>query len=247
MKIEYPSQRKIAEQIKIITKKGLVKKRSFFYYLRDIFHSVGLRVIFHGMADAVFIAMTAVLGIAVISAGIIEQHMNEIYAVSFIASPITYMLLCFFTLWKEKMSGTYEVKMACKYTVYHLTAFRMFLFSLLSMVINTCGICILCLFGGGLDFWRLFGISVCSLFLFSVILLYGLLHRGGLVVTLAVSFMWIAGNIFVSTVFREIYDRALLAAPPIIHIFVTVALMAAYGSELTKLLFGQKEGRAFLC
>lgn len=245
MNIEYPTREEIEVQIAQITARGLRKRHSLFYYISDIYRNAGLRMIFHGVTDVVFIALMAAAGIA---AGFIASVFSGIYsdpqfhAALFTASPVVYILLCLLSFWKETLSGTYDLKMSCKYTVYHLSALRMLVFSCLSIIFNLCVVGVLCFLFQGLNFWKLFFISAASLFLFSVLLLFGLLNRDGRASTLIISGLWIAGSLTAFACFGHAYEEFLQTMPLMVHIFVAAILIVCYGAEMARLLFRQKEG-----
>lgn len=77
MNIEYPTREEIEVQIAQITARGLRKRHSLFYYISDIYRNAGLRMIFHGVTDVVFIALMAAAGIA---AGFIASVFSGIYS-----------------------------------------------------------------------------------------------------------------------------------------------------------------------
>ncbi len=241
MKIEYPTPEEQNAAVSSILKHGL-QRRPLFAELRDMRRSLGLRVIFQNQGDVLFVSALAVFCTAyglLCSTGSIAEH-GKLYGVLFAASPTLYILLCLLGFWKEKLSTAYDLKRTCKYTVCHLTVFRMLTFSCANIVVNlaTAGVC--CLVGVGEDFWRMFMVSASGLFLLSVLLLYSLLP-GGLLAPTLVAAAWIPGNVLCDTFCGEAYGRFLREVPLPLHCVVTVVLACLYVSGLKQLLLRKKE------
>lgn len=241
MKIEYPSAQEQREAVCRITERGLAR-RSLFRDFRDLYRGLGLRAIFHDQGDVLFVSALAVFCAASL---LLQTHIStwqrrDFYRVLFIASPTLYLLLSLLGLWKEKLSAVFDLKMTCRYTVCHLTAFRMLTFSCASIVFNlaTAGLC--CLLGICPDFWRMFMVSASGLFLFATALLYSLLPGGLLAPTLAAA-AWVPVNLACSTLWKTAYYRFLLAVPLPLHLAVTAALVFLYVSGLKQLFLRKKE------
>lgn len=241
MKIEYPTLEEQTAAVTSILKHGM-QRRSLFAELREMRRSLGLRVIFHNQGDVLFVSALTVFCTAyglLCSTDSIAEH-GELYGVLFTASPTLYILLCLLGFWKEKLSTAYDLKRTCKYTVCHLTVFRMLTFSCANIVVNlaTAGVC--CFVGTGQDFWRMFMVSASGLFLLSVLLLYSLLP-GGLLAPTLVAAAWVPANTICSSFCGDAYDRFLREVPLPLHFVVTAILACLYVSGLKQLLLRKKE------
>jgi hypothetical protein len=244
MKIEYPTAEEQRAAIRKITKTGMAHRRPLLADFPEMYRSLGFRVIFHDMADVVFLS---VLASACILYAVLENlklgspHNGRLYTAMFTMAPTLYLLLCLLGFWKEKMSDTYDVKMSCKYTVCHLTAFRMLIFSCACILVNLAvvGLC----FAAGIvpDFWQAFLITASSLFLFSVLLLTSLFHGRGLAAPTMTAAAWVPANVLVDALFSNGYERFLQTMPLCLHIAVTAALACLYCAGLKRLTLQQKE------
>ncbi len=244
MKIDYPSPEERRATIRKITREGMADRRSLFSDFREMYRNLGLRVIFYDMADVFFIAA---LVTAFVLCGLAENfrylagQRNNFYAKLFAVSPTLYLLLCLLGFWKEKLSDTYDVKMSCKYTVCHLTAFRMLAFSCAGILVNLAAVGIFCTAGGVPDFWQVFLVSTSSLFLFSVLLLWSLFRAGGLAAPTFAAAAWFPANLLLEYLFPSGYGRFLVEMPLYLHLAVTVALACFYFAGLKRLISQQKE------
>lgn len=230
--------------IRRITKMGMAHRNSFAADFIEMYRNLGLRVLFHDMADVIFISVMAsafVLGCVLQNFGFRENHLGEIYTTVFTMAPTLYLLLCLLGFWKEKLSNTYDVKMSCKYTVCHLTAFRMLIFSCACILVNFAMVGLLFFAGLLPDFWQAFLITASSLFLFSILLLWSLFRKGGLAVSTIMAAAWVPTNIIMHSFFSSGYEHFLLKMPLCLHIAVIVALVCLYCSGLKRLTLQQKE------
>lgn len=246
MKIEYPTPQEQHDSIERIVKYGL-PQRSAFAELREMFRSLGPRVIFYGQGDVMFIAAMAVAFIAyylvqlACQPGIGKVAPEYLYSFLFTVSPTMYLLLCLLGFWKEKLSTVYDIKMTCKYTVCHLAVFRMLAFSCANIVVNmlTAGLC--CLLHLESNFWRMFMVSASGLFLLSVLLIYSLLFGRGIIPPTVVSVVWVPANLLCNALAKDTYWHFLRVVPLPLHIAVTAALACLYIFGLKRLFLRKKE------
>jgi hypothetical protein len=125
--------------------------------------------------------------------------------------------------------------MTCKYNVYQLAAFRMFMFSIFAMLAN--GVIIFWLATEfSIHFPFAFLLSVASLFLFAAAFLYVLLYVPTKSGKIALFISWIAANLFLSYMNSYVYQAFLLNVPYFIYIIIGMAAMYIYVHQL-KLFF----------
>lgn len=244
MKIEYPAPEEQRAAIRQITKAGMAHRRSLFTGIAELYRNLGFRVIFRDMADVVFISAMAagiILFYLLENFRVLRDRNDEAYAILFMVAPLIYLLLCLLGFWKEKMSGTYDVKMSCKYTVCHLMAFRMLVFSCICILMNLAAVGIFFTAGIVTDFWQAFLVTASSLFLFSVLLLWSLFYGKGMAAPTLTAAAWIPANLLISVLFQHGYSRFLQEMPLCLHIAVTLLLACLYCAGLRRLISEQKE------
>lgn len=149
-----------------------IKHSGLLSQLTEIYRALGLRCIFWDTADCFAIAIISfVCAVASLSV----CYTDNAIAVLFAVSPVFYVVLTIAVQWKEHMTGLYELKMTCKYTIQKVTAFRMSCF--LAAGLPTCGV-LAAVFEATMyngDFIRLLLISVCSMFLCAVIMMLAII------------------------------------------------------------------------
>lgn len=243
MKIEYPSQREQHAAVRSIVAAGTAPRRPLFAEIAAMYRSVGLGVVFHDMADVVFAAFIVLVCLfgALLQAVSGHPEPDRVYAALFAFSPSVYLLLCLLAFWKERLSGTYDVKMTCRYTVCHLMAFRMLVFSCVGIAVNLAVVGILAAAGGVEDYWQAFLVTASSLFLFSVLLLRSLFCGGGLAAPTLTAAAWIPANLLLDSLFHSGYGRFLREMPLWLHGAVALAMVCLYCRNLGRLISGQKE------
>lgn len=244
MKIEYPPQEEQRAAVRRIVKAGMDPRRPFLTDIVEMHRDLGFGVIFHDMADVIFLS---ILVSVCVFAGLLEgfssghNRHDEAYSILFMAAPTLYLLLCLLGFWKEKLSETYDVKMVCKYTVCHLTAFRMLVFSCVCMIANLAAVALFFAEGIFPDFWQAFLVSASSLFLFSVLLLRSLFHGRGLAAPSMTAAAWVPANILLDILFHNGYNRFLREMPLCLHTVVALLLACLYFASLKRLISEQKE------
>lgn len=145
---------------------------TFRAFLRSYFQEVGFRYLFWGIGDILFIVGLLLLGVGILSfpsiGPFVEKGHPKIYFTVFMTSPLCYALLYFLVIWKERLLGTFELKMTLRVSLKELFILRMLVFSGISLVISVgSGLAIWQLFSQELSLMRLFSLSFSSLFLFA--------------------------------------------------------------------------------
>lgn len=159
--------------IAFIIKEADIQPVTFRAFLRSYIQEVGFRYLFWGMGDILFI-----VGLLLIGTGIMyfsdfhysleNDYSNKVYFTVFMASPLCYALLYFLGIWKEKLLGTFELKMTLRVSLKELLILRMLAFSGISLLFSVgTNIFIWQLLGQELSLMRLFSLSFTSLFLFA--------------------------------------------------------------------------------
>lgn len=243
MNIEYPTPEEQRAAARNIVKAGMPRRRPLAAEVADLCRSLGFGVVFRDMADVVFLSAMAAVCIFISLAENFSHSSDpdQAYELLFAMAPSVYLLLCLLGFWKERMSGTYDVKMSCKYTVCHLTAFRMLVFSCACIVMNLAAVGILFAAGLVTDYWQAFLVTASSLFLFSVLLLWSLFRGRGLAAPTLTAAAWVPVNLLLGALFGGGYGRFLREMPLWLHLTVALMLACLYCRGIGRLISEQKE------
>lgn len=167
------TQDEIENSIAFILKEVNLQPVTFREFLRSYFQEVGFRYLFWGMGDILFIVGLLLIGIGILYFPDLHHllendHSDEIYFTVFMASPLCYALLYFLGIWKERLLGTFELKMTLRVSLKELLILRMLAFSGISLVVSVGSNALIWqLLSQELSLMRLFSLSFSSLFLFA--------------------------------------------------------------------------------
>ncbi|MEG0553869.1 MAG: hypothetical protein RR533_10170 [Carnobacterium sp.] len=159
--------------IAFILKEVNLQPVTFRKFLRSYFQEVGFRYLFWGMGDILFIVGLLLIGVGILNFPNLNHlfangHSDGIYFTVFMVSPLCYALLYFLGIWKERLLGTFELKMTLRVSLKELLIIRMLAFSGISLVVSVgSNVLIWQLLGQELSLMRLFSLSFSSLFLFA--------------------------------------------------------------------------------
>lgn len=225
MKIEYPSDFEIDKSVAYICEKGKIKKHGFFVFLHDMTKGFGFANVFYGIRDAMLLA-SFIFGLfcASVFAVFESNEQNDAVIAAFAFAPAMFILMFLLSFIKEKTSMTYPVKMTCKYTVNHLLAYRMFVFSLLGAVADAVYVLLICI-KTELNYITLLCVSLSSLFLFSLLLIFAVLKFNSIFAPAALLTLWIILNGVLWFCIGDFYGRFLQQIP--IWIYIVSAITAA--------------------
>ncbi|MDR1603350.1 MAG: hypothetical protein LBS10_00965, partial [Gracilibacteraceae bacterium] len=120
------SKEKREASIAFILDCGLVKPKTATELIREIWGNLGLRFIFWDTSySIIFGALTLVLLLILA----ILAPVNMRYTTAFAVSPALFLIIIAFAETAEKAGGLYELKQACRYTVWQLAALRVICYS----------------------------------------------------------------------------------------------------------------------
>ncbi|SCJ93277.1 Uncharacterised protein [uncultured Clostridium sp.] len=219
-----------------ILNSGVRKRNLFIKYLRDVYKELGFRNIFHDKNELIFIIIIAFIILNISTVSFIESNINEINKFTFITSPILYLVTSVFSFYNSKEKGAFEIEMTCKYNLYQLSAIRMFIFSILTALLNTFMILAGSLINKDINIIRLICISITGLFLFSAIFLYSLITFKNRIVKVLVIAGWVLLNLFLSSFNSSVYNEFLAKVPIYIHLIITAVCIVLYVRSLNKLI-----------
>jgi hypothetical protein len=233
MNIIEPSQYEKDKAIEDIILKGLSKPKSLWEYLCDIYRALGLRYIFCDMAYAMIMTVVSTIGFIILYPLTPEQH---IYAAIFAVAPVFFIFIVLFTEIIERVSGLYELKMTCKYTVQQITAFRILCFSLLGAVFSV----LTSLYFSRLlivyDLLRTFSLSLCALFLYAFLTIFILRRFNRKWNYIIVVLLWIIIGLLPARIFGEQWNLLLVRLPVAVTVFVAATACILFLMEIKKLM-----------
>ncbi|MCI8647202.1 MAG: hypothetical protein HFE76_10565 [Firmicutes bacterium] len=180
MNIIMPSEEEKSRSVAQILETGLPRKRPLRLRLPRLVRSIGLRNLFWGTYDCIFIAVLGSILLSVLFA-IPSAYDHQLLPLSlFLISPALYGLLHLLTIWKELQIGLYSIKMTCYYTLKELTALRMVFFGGANALLDVVFVAVLSqredMF---LSFFQMLSISLSALFLYGTATLFALSHVPG--------------------------------------------------------------------
>lgn len=228
--IPMPDDAMIEREIQHITAKGIKRKPSFYTFMKTMVQQVGLRNIFSNDAIVHLLLMVVITLIGVISiqldGGLTKTE--DLYAYIFFTAPLLFIVFSLYSYFTKINSETYEVEMACKYNVYQMIGFRMFVFSVLTILMNTSVIVLFVALYEQIELLRALLISTTGLFIFSLLFLYILTKRRSRVTALSFISGWFLGNLLLRAMNEALYDAILLGIPSIVYVIVLIGCTALY-------------------
>ncbi|MBN3553912.1 hypothetical protein JYA63_06535 [Fictibacillus nanhaiensis] len=235
--IEYPTDSERGKQISYIVSVGLTKPKSFLSYLHEMYQQLGFRYLFR---DATEILFTIGLALAVMLYGIFSLKSSidtqALYSFIFTLSPICFFALSSLFLVRALTKDTFSVEMTCKYHVFQLAAFRMLIFSLLTMVMNIVLIIVLSFLFQSIHILDALLLSCSSLSIFSVLYLYALRHAKGLYATYVMMTSWLIVNVLPAFLSQNMYSMFLSHVPAYVYGIVLIISIVLYVKTLKKLI-----------
>ncbi|MEK5038510.1 hypothetical protein [Sporosarcina sp. FSL K6-3457] len=243
--IPMPDERTIQLEIDQIVAEGVQQQQSFPSYLKSMVQQVGFKHLFADRLELVYITCTALIACMMIffQVGPERLDVHELYGFIFLLSPILFVSFSAYTYVSKVRNATFEIEMSCKYNVYQVIAFRMLVFSAISIVVNTIVIVLLVFLYEDIQFLRAFMISLTALFTFSILFLYGMMKRRSTVAVASILTGWIVGNLLLRFSNYSLYTQMLVALPLFIYGLVLGGTFYIYLKYLGKLIhFKQTEG-----
>ncbi|MBS4201656.1 hypothetical protein KHA93_18805 [Bacillus sp. FJAT-49732] len=237
--IPMPDDEIIQKEINTIVRAGVKRNESFPSFLLNLYKEIGFRYLFINPRDGILITLSALAVLVFLFLTITEpSNVNEkdVYGFVFLISPLLFMALSLYDLFYKKHSATFEVEMVAKYNLYQVAAFRMFNFSVISIIVNTVSIVSLVSMFDTLQFFRAFMISTTALFLFSVIFLTVFMKGRSGFAALKVGGGWIGFNILISLLNNKAYIHFLMTIPIIVYGIVLASSLILYLLYLSKLV-----------
>lgn len=238
MKIDYPNESEIQQTINIICDKGIKKHETAFSFIKNMTTALGFKTIFYGMYDVIFIAFSvtaAVYGAVFYPLINIPNNEEKIIFSTLLTAPLLFALLFILSFLKEKSSDTFNVKMACKYTVYHLLSYRMFVFSLLSVITNTFYLALVAV-KFKINVVTVLSVSLSELFVFSAILTVLLTKLTPMKSILTLTSIWCAVNVLFYVISKTYFTEFIKAVPIIVWALILSVSAVIYLKKLPQII-----------
>lgn len=230
-----------------IIEAGVKPKKSFLTYLKDMVVEIGLKNIFHDRKEIVFISLLVIVTVT-FSMFAIASNSSDIasmYRFIFIVSPVLYIVILLFSFFNTKQKGTFELEMICKYNLYQMLSLRMFMFSVISTIMNTIIILLVFVWKQEIDVLRAVCISITGLFLFSSVYIYIAVATKKPISKFLLVTGWLVINIGFYFMSNSIYDAFLMELPVYIHLTVTLICVIFYIKNLNKFINFRSERGTF--
>jgi hypothetical protein len=243
--IPMPDERTIQIQIDQIVAAGVKQKESFPSYLKSMAQQVGFKHLFSDRLELFYITCTALIACIMIFLLAAPERLDvqDLYGFIFLLSPILFVSFSAYTYANKVRNSTFEIEMSCKYNVFQVIAFRMLVFSALSIVVNTITIALLVFLYDDIQFIRAFMISITALFVFSILFLFGMMKRRSTVAAATLLVGWIGGNLLLRISNYTVYTNMLVTLPLFVYGLVLIGTLYIYLKYLGKLInFKQAEG-----
>ena len=240
--ILFPTEEEKNESIRRIVETGMPTPCRLSVVFWRLWERVGVGELFSGVGDCVFLAL---LGGGLVWAGTLVYAGHDpgrLYLLLFAVSPFLYLLLHLLTVWKEVMSGTYEMLMVCRLSLQQVTVLRMLIFGGISVVMSVAGnLTIWLLFAKQCSLLRMMGISFAALFLFAWLEICIEWRWSVPASYFAAPGLW-AGISLLLLFLGERAGEILLSIPTAVFAAIAAAFAVLYFEKMKKIYFYSREG-----
>lgn len=236
--IPFPDEHTMHNQIDQIVSVGVKRNESFFTFVKSMYQQVGMRHLFSDRSEFMFVLFIAItmLSIYFISPEPIHTQADDLYAFVFLISPVLFIIFSIHTYTNKIKNATYEVEMACKFHVYQIIAFRMLIFSIMAMLVNSIMIFLIVTAYDDVQYFRAFMISITGLFIFSILFLYILMKRRSTATVMMTIIGWVAGNLLIRLMDNALYNNILMNVPLVVYGLVLIGCISCYMHLLKKMI-----------
>lgn len=164
----------LEREIRHILDRGLIRPKGFWQYLVELHRTLGIRYLFFGTGSTGIITALTLLALLLY---LPLPGPDHLYAVLFLLSPVSFLMLMLLTETTEKVNGVYELKMTLTYTVRQLAVIRILYFSLIGCLFSAYASVYL---GHALQIMdmvlKLLALSLSALFLCAFVCVYAMRH-----------------------------------------------------------------------
>lgn len=242
-KIPYPTKEQHNQQIEYIVARGLPERKPFLEQILTLQRQLGWGSFLPNRGESFFtaIVISLILLLIFLTTGNGTNLTPPYFVLLFMLSPFIFASLSLYNFYEKQGNHTYEVEMTTKYTVFQLIGVRMLFFSGLSILFNASFSFLLDL-TLNVGFFRLWLLSLTSLFLFAIGLLYIL--KSGLVIPRVLVYLsgWVIGNSLLMIFADTYYIQLLIKLPIIVYGILLIILMGLFCSVFKQMYLRKQEG-----
>ncbi|WP_297632166.1 hypothetical protein [uncultured Clostridium sp.] len=223
-------------EIDEIIEEGIVEKQGFFKHMKILYKNLGGKVIFIDRKEISILSI--ILTVIMFLLGYTlskENNLSNLYGAIFILSPVMYLIISLYGVIKAKENNMLEIEKTLKYNLYQIATFRIFVFSILTGIINIFVIGIMSILEKDVQFIRLSIISVASIFIFSSILLLILLKIRKKIIRYGCIVSWSLLNLWIGIFNEKIKEFIFIKLPIGIHIIIGIIALVVFINALEKL------------
>ncbi|TSB46631.1 hypothetical protein [Alkalicoccobacillus porphyridii] len=221
--INYPNEVEMDKHINNIVDAGMPGKKSIIDHLLVMYSEVGLGHLFKDKTEILFLIFIGFSVMSFLSLSLTSnQAADHVYIFLFTISPCVYFILAVRSF-VQKMYRDAQIEHTTKYSMTQLSAFRMFLFSIVSLGLNTIVIAFISIFITDISILRAFLIMSCSLLLFSVMFLF-VFNRSStsFIQSWGLASLWVVVNGLLYLIFPTGFQDLLTRIPLVAYILVSL-------------------------
>ncbi len=230
MDVIYPNEEQIHGAVQKICAAGVQKPDGFFRFVRRMQGQIGLRQIFLGCYDVLLFLLSLALFLIFCLALTLETATvlhSRVYPSAFACAPLFYALALILCYAKERGSACFALKMSCKYNLLYLLAYRMFVFALGGLGLNTV-FAMVCSARLDASFAQLFCLSFSALFLFAAAFIALLPRMRPVRAISLLALLWLALTALPALLFAEAFTAFLLRIPEAVYLLLSVCCVLLY-------------------
>lgn len=225
-----------------ILDKGLKGKEGFFSYLKAVRRELGFKYIFHDKSELIFVILLLITAFSFFGLQFNEINSSEIdfayrlKVYTFATAPIMYFFICSYSFISSRINGVYELQATCKYNFYNLTAIRMFIFSIVAMIVNTLTVVMMFLIKKNFNMMEIIIVSISALFIFSAIYILILIKLKGRSYKYIAMAIWLVLPAIITIDVDSKAMKILDEVPLYMHLIITFIAAVIYMKNLRKLI-----------
>ncbi len=238
LEIPFPDEQKIQTEIKRIVKVSLKPRQSFLAYVIQLYKTIGLKYLFINRREGLLLCFSILVMMIYLSSAVTKTAQDEtaVYLFLFLVSPLIFTSLSLYDYFYKRHYETIEVEMTTKLNLYQVTAFKMLIFSVISIFLNMFCITILSIVYEEIHFIKAILISTTALFLFSIIFLAALMKKQTGWQVIFVIFGWVGFNITFIILQNHLYMNMLMTLPVFVYAAILIVSIIVYLQYLSKLV-----------
>jgi hypothetical protein len=217
--------------IAVILDRGLVKPKTATELIREIWGNLGLRFIFWDTSYSIIFGALTLMPLLLLAI-LVPENMR--YTTAFAVAPMLFLIIIAFAETAEKVSGLYELKQICRYTVWQLAALRVIFYSLAGILYSI--IVTLISAGNAFELISLLLLCLSSLFACAALSLFALRHFRWKWGALIFAAIWAFANLTLPYTIGTAWEAFLAEIPIAITAAVAAIGAAALAIQVRKML-----------